>query len=122
MKLYLHNLLQDNTEKGSFFPLKIEASDVQDTPVEYNAETVDRYVKRLDLPALVGACKDLGIEFEPPADLQNMTDEQKRQMHHVLFEVEVVTGELVSPSGRRFPIVKGVPDMIPENPAPPAAQ
>lgn len=118
MKLYLHNLLQDNSESGANFPLTIVASEVQETPVEYNAEALEKVLKRVDMPALVGACKDLHVEFQPPERLEDLSEEQKRALHHVLFEIEVVSGELVSPSGRRFPIVGGIPDMLPESPTP----
>jgi len=44
-----------------------------------------------------------------------MLDDEKflKVLHHVLFEVIVVEGHLVCPeSGRKFPISKGIPNML----------
>ena len=119
MKLYLHNFLQDNIETTRLYPLSIEATEVQEVEVEFNEELIDSFVKRIDLSALVGACRDLGIDFEAPDDITHMDEEQKRALHHILFEVEIISGELYyrPPDGsepkRRFPIIAGIPDMCP---------
>ncbi|NXS38708.1 TR112 protein, partial [Pomatostomus ruficeps] len=40
-------------------------------------------------------------------------EEFLRRVHHVLLEVEVLEGSLQCPdSGRRFPISRGVPNML----------
>jgi uncharacterized protein YbaR (Trm112 family) len=54
-----------------------------------------------------------------PEDVDHLDDAQIRQLHHILFEVEVVAGELVSETGRRFPIIMGIPDMCPNVPSTP---
>jgi uncharacterized protein YbaR (Trm112 family) len=33
-------------------------------------------------------------------------------LHHLLLEVEVFSGELISPSGNHFQILNGIPDMV----------
>lgn len=36
-----------------------------------------------------------------------------KQVHHVLLEVEVINGDLLCPeSGRKFPIIDGIPNML----------
>jgi hypothetical protein len=112
MKLYLHNFLQDNVDGTPRYPLKIEPTEVRNETVPLNPEHIQSFVKRIDPFALVSACRDLGIDFTMPEDLDHLDDEQIRNLHHALFEVEVVTGELVSPSGRRFQIILGIPDMV----------
>ena len=118
MKLYLHNFLQDNIESTPHFPLKIVPRQVEEVEVEFNPDLIESFVRRIDLMALASACADLKIEFEPPTDVQTMDEDKKRELHHLLFEIEVVAGELVSPSGRHFPIVSGIPDMCPHVGAP----
>lgn len=113
MKLYLHNFLQDNTDGQIYYPLKIIASKIDDASSEYNQEMMENFVKRIDFVALESACKDLGIEFQVPEDLENFDEAQLKNLHHLLFEIEVSEGELVSPSGKHFPIVFGIPDMSP---------
>ena len=40
-------------------------------------------------------------------------EEFLKKVHHVLLEVEVITGELICPeSGRKFPINEGIPNML----------
>ena len=119
MKLYLHNFLQDNIESTPYFPLRIEARDVQEIEVEFRPELIESFIRRIDLMALAQGCADLRLEFTPPMDIEHMDEDQLKALHHVLFEIEVVSGELVSPSGRRFPIIAGIPDMCPHVGAPP---
>ena len=114
MKLYLHNFLQDNANGQIHYPLKIIPSKVQESSVEYNEEMMENFVKRIDFVALESACNDLGIEFQVPEDLENFEEDQLKKIHHLLFEIEVEEGELVSPSGTHFPIISGIPDMSPQ--------
>ena len=114
MKLYLHNFLQDNTNGQIHYPLKIVPTEVKEAAGEYNQEMMESFVKRIDFIALASACKDLGKEFEAPEDIDHIEEEQLRVLHHLLFEIEVVSGALVSPSGKQFPIISGIPDMSPE--------
>lgn len=122
MKLYLHNFLQDNIDPTPHYPLTIVPGEVQEVEVEFNPELVASFVRRIDLMTLAGACANLKIPFEPPMDIQHMDEDQTKMMHHILFEIEVVSGELVSPANRRFPIIAGIPDMCPHVGAPPAPE
>jgi uncharacterized protein YbaR (Trm112 family) len=113
MKLDLHNFLQDNVDGSFHYPLKIIPREVRVAAVEFNADLVQSLIKRIDLPALAGACADLAIEFQVPENVDALDEDQAQAFHHILFEVEVMGGELVSPSGRHFPINAGIPDMCP---------
>ena len=118
MKLYVHNFLQDNIESTRHYPLKIVPTSVRTVSVELNPDFIANLARRIDLMALEGACRDLNLPFQRPGDIDHLDEEQIAMLHHVLLEVEVVTGELVSPSGRRFPIISGIPDMCPHIGAP----
>jgi uncharacterized protein YbaR (Trm112 family) len=119
MKLYLHNFLQDNVDGTAHYPLQILPAEVVDNAVEFNASMMQNFVQRIDLIALQAACRDLGVDFQIPEDPAALDERQLQSLHHLLFEIEVVSGELVSPSGRRFPIIAGIPDMCPHVGAPP---
>ena len=43
-------------------------------------------------------------------------EEFLKRLHLVLFEVEIVEGELICPeTGRKFPINNGIPNMLPND-------
>lgn len=52
--------------------------------------------------------------MELPPEVPDTSDKDALQIvHHALFEVEVVEGELICPeTGRKFPIKKGIPNML----------
>lgn len=113
MKLYLHNFLQDNTPGKIYYPLKIVNPVMQEVVVEFIEDMIRNFVKRIDFHALKLVCDDLQIELEIPEDIDNIDVDQAKKLHHVLFEIEIVSGELQSPSGKVFPIIEGIPDMCP---------
>ena len=66
----------------------------------------------MNWPALKGAADELGLEVpsEPP---QPNDEASMKKVHHALFEVEIVQGELVCPeSGRKFPIKQCIANML----------
>jgi multifunctional methyltransferase subunit TRM112 len=73
---------------------------------------------RVHLPALKSACRDLSIadldEIPDTIDnIDNISVDDLRRLHHVLFEIHILDGELVCPeSGRKFPIKDGIPNML----------
>lgn len=71
---------------------------------------------KIDYKVLWSAADTLGyaegLPNEMITDFDN-NEEFLRKIHHVLLEVEVITGELVCPeTGRKFPITKGIPNML----------
>lgn len=111
MKLYLHNFLMENKNGSNGYPLHIISTETRHVKTEYNPETCAKIVSRIDFIALAGACNDLGIPFTPPEDVNNLEEGVIQSLHHILFEVEVVEGYLVSPSGNHYRITRGIPDM-----------
>ncbi|NXT06322.1 TR112 protein, partial [Prunella fulvescens] len=85
MKLLTHNLLSSHVpglRPGGGFPLRIELGHPSELPPE-------------------------------PSPGYEADEEFLRRLHHVLLEVEVLEGSLQCPdSGRRFPISRGVPNLL----------
>ncbi|XP_054254510.1 multifunctional methyltransferase subunit TRM112-like protein isoform X2 [Indicator indicator] len=113
MKLLTHNMLTSHVrglKPGGGFPLQIQASEVRVRPVPFNADFVARLVPRLHWAALLQAAESL-----PPEPSPGYEEDEAflRRLHHLLLEVEVLEGVLQCPdSGRRFPISRGVPNML----------
>ena len=67
----------------------------------------------MDWPALYEAAKSIGIEVPAEVPEDEAESEVMKQVHHALFEIEVIEGELVCPeTGRKFPIKHGIPNML----------
>ena len=83
---------------------------------EFHAEFLVNTLGKIEWDAFVGAAREIGeddaLPANKPADAAN--DESfLRAFHHALLEVHVQEGYLVCPdSGRRFPITKGIPNML----------
>ncbi|XP_037269993.1 tRNA methyltransferase subunit 11-2 isoform X2 [Rhipicephalus microplus] len=118
MKLLTHNMMTSKCIKGvrTGFPLGIVASETKVTTVDFNPEFVCRMIPKLDWDALYQAAESIGIAADLPKALlpdYEHNEEFLRRVHHTLFEVEVVAGELVCPeTGRKFPITNGIPNML----------
>lgn len=116
MRLLAHNMLACNV-KGvvNGYPLKIEPKETRESETPFNAEFLVHMLPKMEWPAFVGAAKEIGVT-NLPSDIPDdaASDEEfLRAFHHALLEVHVEEGELVCPeSGRRFPISKGIPNML----------
>lgn len=73
---------------------------------------------RLEWAAVRNGAEKIGCQNFIPAELQESQisgndEEFLKRLHHVLFEVDVVEGELECPeTGRKFPIKDGIPNML----------
>ncbi|CAN8020127.1 hypothetical protein HPB47_008295 [Ixodes persulcatus] len=118
MKLLTHNMMTSKCIKGVNvgFPLGIVAQETKEVSVDFNPEFVSRMIPKLDWDALYQAAESLGCAADLPKSLApNYEHDQDflKQAHHALFEVEVISGELVCPeTGRKFPITNGIPNML----------
>jgi multifunctional methyltransferase subunit TRM112 len=66
---------------------------------------------------LHSAARDLNLleisEATIPSDIDTISEDILRSIHHALFEVHIIEGNLICPeSGRKFPIHEGIPNMI----------
>lgn len=123
--------------------MKIEAEEVlvEESPVDPNLVT--RLLPKLDYNAILSAVKDITDVTDPkppeiPAELildgngngngdgqaaeeaatttsttTTLSDSALEALHHVLFNIHILEGNLVCPdTGRKFPIKQGIPNMI----------
>lgn len=119
MRLITHNLLTCN-KKGvtNGFPLRIEPSEVEVVASEFSADFVRKMLAKIDYAAFLAGATALSVADELPLALPGdgeppLSDEQLRAVHHALLDVHVKQGKLVCPeSGREFPIVDGIPNML----------
>jgi len=117
MILLTHNMLASPMkEAAKQLPLGIEAVEVREIEREFNPEFLRNMIDRLDWSALVAAATTLKASEGLPATVEGLDtgdDDALKRLHHVLLEVDVVTGSLVcTETGRKFPIAAGIPNML----------
>ncbi|XP_050730121.1 multifunctional methyltransferase subunit TRM112-like protein isoform X1 [Eriocheir sinensis] len=118
MKLITHNMLTSkvlkNVKEG--YPLKIQAEEMRTVDIDYDREFITRMMPKLDWKALVFAAQCVGHKEDLPDTLPDGYDNDNdllKRLHHVLLEVEVVSGCLECPeTQRKFPITNGIPNML----------
>jgi multifunctional methyltransferase subunit TRM112 len=119
MRLITHNMLQCNA-KGvtNGYPLRIECSKSEVIESDFNEEVSRAMLAKIDWSCLKSAIQDLALPLlegmdQAPAAISEIDTETLKVLHHVLFEVHVIEGELVCPeSGRKFPVQDGIPNML----------
>ncbi|KAE9603876.1 hypothetical protein Lal_00001868 [Lupinus albus] len=116
MRLLTHNMLSSNI-KGVIngFPLRIEAVKVVEKTVEMNADFLKNMFQKIDWKVLIEASRAMGYtELPEESDFSLLeSDEFLSIFHHALLELHLEEGALVCPeSGRRFPVSKGIPNML----------
>ena len=117
MKLLTHNFLQSivkNITKP--YPLIISSDKYEIIEVEYSEIAVKRMIERVEYSALLSALNDLKYSHSLPENLpeeNSMDEEFLKKMHHCLFEIEVMEGNLICPeSERKYPVMRGIPNML----------
>ena len=117
MRLLTHNFLKNNTKlsKDKGYPLKILCTEIQITENTYDEDFILRILPTLNWEVLVNAATEIGINVLPvslPSSLKN-DKEFLKALHHVLINVQIVSGILTCPeSGREFVIKEGVSDFV----------
>ena len=100
------------------YPLKIESSQTEVIESEFNEEVTRAMIAKIDWDCLKSAINDLALNvaegLEDIINAKGEADEESlRNLHHILFEVHVIEGELICPeSGRKFPVKDGIPNML----------
>ena len=116
MRLLTHNMLSSNI-KGvtNGFPLRIEIEKVVEKPVDFNPEFLRNMFPKIEWKALVSAARSMGY-VELPEEVEPSTlysEDFLHKFHHALLELHLEEGALVCPeTGRRFPVSKGIPNML----------
>mmetsp|Transcript_11797 Transcript_11797/g.45704 ORF Transcript_11797/g.45704 Transcript_11797/m.45704 type:complete len:124 (-) Transcript_11797:808-1179(-) len=116
MRLLTHNLLASNVKGAkSGFPLKIHVFVQEEHETAFNKAFLLATLRKINWIAFREAADSLGVPNLPelPPDLDKCDDSMLRKFHHALMEVHVKEGYLICPdTGRRFPITKGIPNML----------
>ncbi|GAB4845043.1 hypothetical protein Ancab_038448 [Ancistrocladus abbreviatus] len=116
MRLLTHNMLSSNI-KGvtNGFPLRLEVEKAVEKQVDMNADFLKNMFHKIEWKALVDAAKSMGysdLPEEADSSLLNSEDFLKK-FHHALLELHLEEGALICPeTGRRFPVNKGIPNML----------
>lgn len=86
--------------------------------VDFNPEFILKIIPKVDWTVLYNAAESIGQldGIGLPKDIvENFENDNEflKKAHHVLLEIDILNGELVCPeTGRLFPIVNGIPNMI----------
>ncbi|KAB7500721.1 Multifunctional methyltransferase subunit TRM112-like protein [Armadillidium nasatum] len=118
MKLITHNMLTSNALKTvkEGYPLQIYVDEVKQVDVDFQQQFITKTVSKLNWKALLFGAKCIGHSEGLPETLPEnweSNDELLKKLHHVLLEIEVITGSLECPeTKRRFPISNGIPNML----------
>lgn len=107
MKLYMHNFMACQSN-GELVPYKINQPKTKIVIHPFKPEHFEIILKSINFFFLASACKDLGIEFVPPESADNLNESQLKVLHHILFEIEIISGEIVAPDGKSTRIANGV--------------
>jgi multifunctional methyltransferase subunit TRM112 len=81
------------------------------------SDTIVSLLRKIQFTALKAAALSVAYpdleEFSEITEELRGSEEFQRKVHHALFEIHVLEGNLVCPeSGRRFPIKDGIPNML----------
>jgi multifunctional methyltransferase subunit TRM112 len=98
------------------FPLKIISTNSKIVTVDFNQELTQKFLKKLDLPALTQATKDLQIykfDFEKLNEEEINNMEILKYIHHLINEVQIVEGKLICNNcNREYIIHNGIPNLV----------
>lgn len=123
MKLLTSNFLTCAVKQcrghADAYPLHFSNCTIEVTEVEFNPAFVQGIMPRIEWPALIAVCKDLGNEslpFEKPETLDLETEQGQailKSLHNVLLETKVVNGEMTcGKCGHIYRIKEGIANML----------
>jgi multifunctional methyltransferase subunit TRM112 len=93
----------------------MQANEVRETNVDFKPEFVQRMIPKMEWIVFKEAAGQLGVELpsEAPEQSPQPNEDLLKKIHHAMFEIEVVQGELICPeTGRKFTIKQGIPNML----------
>ncbi|XP_023163396.1 multifunctional methyltransferase subunit TRM112-like protein [Drosophila hydei] len=118
MKLSTYNFLTSMAIKGVKvgYPLKLTINKKDVIESEFNPVFIERLLPKLDWAAVYSAAQVAELADDiPAAQPDNMAEDEQllQRLHHLLFEIDVLEGQLECPeTGRVFPITDGIPNML----------
>jgi multifunctional methyltransferase subunit TRM112 len=116
MRLLTHNSLKcPAKDVATGYPLKLEIEEMEVVESEVNDEFIKHILPSLDWSGLQECVSAVGLVGLPAAyDPAQLSDNEFiKFVHNLLLDIHIVKGFLVCPeSGRKFPIVDGMADMM----------
>ncbi|KAG4108230.1 Trm112p-domain-containing protein [Neocallimastix lanati (nom. inval.)] len=115
MRLLTHNMLQCHVKGCNIdnFPLKLEEIEIEELEAEFNVDFINSMLNRLDWRALVHTPFSLGIAQLPEEIPEELNDEMLKQLHHILLEIDIISGRMVCKGCNHvYPIRGGIPNML----------
>lgn len=112
MKLLTHNLLQ--CPLSGTYPLKIVPTQVERTESEFRVDVMVNMLPKLEWSVLCEAARDVGFEGLPQVVPEDAAENEEflQLLHSCIIDTHVIEGELVSQTGRRYPINDSIPNML----------
>jgi multifunctional methyltransferase subunit TRM112 len=119
MRLLTHNTLKcPAKDVVDGYPLQLEISGMEIIETTPNFDFLKNIIPTLEWSAILLVASAVGIDGFPEAFDQEMLNDDTflLAVHNLLIDVHIINGVLICPeSGRRFPIVDGIPSMkLPE--------
>eukprot|EP00039_Didymoeca_costata_P031089 m.33061 g.33061 ORF g.33061 m.33061 type:complete len:154 (-) comp8484_c0_seq1:807-1268(-) len=116
MKLLTQNMMASHV-KGvqNGYPLNLKATEITEEEVEFEEEFIVKMLPRIDVTALRTTLGQIGkLELLPATPESPETNTEYLQaLHHILLEINIVTGELECPESKTvFPVENGIPNML----------
>lgn len=116
MRVLTHNMIKSPLKAAVVGgPLELEVGVMRVVESQMNAEFVRATLPTLDWSGLLMAARAVGLTDLPQQfDIALLSNETFLQsMHTLLLDIHIESGMLVcTESGKRFPIVNGVPNML----------
>ncbi|KAF8406015.1 hypothetical protein HHK36_008095 [Tetracentron sinense] len=97
------------------FPLRLEVEKSVEKEVDFNADFLKNMFPKIEWKALVDAARSMGYTELPNEAESQMLDSEEflKKFHHALLQLHLEEGALICPeTGRRFPVSKGIPNML----------
>ena len=116
MKLYVHHFLRNNSKDVTTgYPLNLVVHEQRVVETPFKRENTLHLLANLNWEVLLLAAESCGFNNLPAELTDEIVNEEGfcEAMHRVLFDVDIVEGELICPeTGKVFPIHNGIPDMM----------
>jgi len=116
MRFLSHNSLRCNAKDVAHgYPLQIEIESLEVRESEFNKDFIACLLPTLEWRGVLVAAAAVGLEGLPLEFNTSLCEDHEmlQAMHNLLLDMHVTKGVLIcSESGRRFPIINSIPNMM----------
>ncbi|GJJ06225.1 hypothetical protein Clacol_000415 [Clathrus columnatus] len=121
MRLIAHHILACHAKgcTSNNFPLKFSDVESQNAEAEFSPDFLKGFYPKIEWNVLITTAKEKFIKFgevslpEEQPNLEDLDEETLKKIHHVLLEIDVITGKMSCPNcGHIYPIMSGIPNML----------